>query len=190
MKVIEVLDLYKLHANPEELKGHDVAYEKVPELAFNKYAQKFITTKDPSVKEKAKRDLIKRKDIWATVPWMANWYAMYVIQGRFPEGEKAIASSPHIAFTYAINVVKGRFPQGEKAIASSSSELKKEYEDQFGWAIKTGQFNEVLDPKNLMDRPRDAVLKQSRPVKKPLFQKQTNRAKSFKHFIADKGIDL
>jgi hypothetical protein len=48
-------------------------------------------------------------------------------------------------------------------------------------------LRELQDPRNLMKRPRDGVLLKSRPVDKPLFSKQAKHAKSFKHFIADKG---
>jgi len=55
----------------------------------------------------------------ASDPKWAHAYAYYVIKGRFPEGEKVIASHPGYAYMYADNI-KGRFPEGEKAIASET----------------------------------------------------------------------
>ena len=54
----------------------------------------------------------------ASDPKSANRYAMHVIGGRWPEGEKAIASNPEYAYYYAKNVIRGRWPEGEKVIAS------------------------------------------------------------------------
>ena len=45
-------------------------------------------------------------------------YAKDVIQGRWPEGEKLLASDPVWAFYYANDVIKGRWPEAEKVIAS------------------------------------------------------------------------
>ena len=54
-------------------------------------------------------------------PWTAWQYAK-VVKGRFPEGEKAIASNPTTAYFYARYIIKGRWPEGEKAIASNSDD--------------------------------------------------------------------
>ena len=48
-------------------------------------------------------------------------YAMFVVRGRFPEGEAAIATSPYYAYEYAYNVLKGRFPAGEAIIFDGDS---------------------------------------------------------------------
>ena len=55
----------------------------------------------------------------ASNPELAYKYAM-AIKGRFPAGEKAIATSAVYSYVYAKNVIKGRWPEGEKAIATSS----------------------------------------------------------------------
>ena len=55
-------------------------------------------------------------------------YALFVINDRWPEGEKAIASRPGTAQLYAKYIIKGRFPEGEAAIAKDdycSKEYKK-----------------------------------------------------------------
>ena len=52
-------------------------------------------------------------------PVSAFNYAKNVIKGRFPEGEKAIASDPKYAYRYANSVLKGRWPEAEKVIASA-----------------------------------------------------------------------
>ena len=52
-------------------------------------------------------------------PQQAYKYARYVLGGRFPEGEAAIAKHSHLAYEYARYVVKGPFPEGEAAIAKN-----------------------------------------------------------------------
>lgn len=52
-----------------------------------------------------------------THPGSAYRYARDVLNGRFPAGEKAIATSSKHACDYAIDVLKGRFPAGEKIIS-------------------------------------------------------------------------
>ncbi|MEX2603318.1 MAG: hypothetical protein WD361_03905, partial [Gracilimonas sp.] len=54
----------------------------------------------------------------ASDPAYAYMYAFNVIEGRFPEGEATIASDPTNAFYYAKNVIQGEWPEGEKAIAT------------------------------------------------------------------------
>ena len=51
-------------------------------------------------------------------PYSAYQYARDIIQGRWPEGERVIASDPNFAYRYARDVIKGRWPEGEKVIAS------------------------------------------------------------------------
>lgn len=47
----------------------------------------------------------------------AYYCARYVIKGRWPEGEKAIAKDPMCAYRYASLVINDRFPEGESAIS-------------------------------------------------------------------------
>lgn len=46
-------------------------------------------------------------------------YTMSIAK-RWPEGEEIIAEDPYNAYRYALNVIKGPFPLGEKAIAETS----------------------------------------------------------------------
>jgi hypothetical protein len=55
-------------------------------------------------------------------------YADHVLHGRFPAGEKIIASNPVTAYYYALEVLHGRFPAGEKAIADDEEyDVASEY---------------------------------------------------------------
>ena len=51
--------------------------------------------------------------------WIALYYATQSTKGRFPEGEAAIAMDPIASYKYATEVIKGRFPEGEDVIATS-----------------------------------------------------------------------
>ena len=61
----------------------------------------------------------------AQKPDLACYYALYVIKGRWPEGEPAIAKDPRWAYFYARHVIKGRWPEAEEATA------KSEYKDRY-----------------------------------------------------------
>jgi hypothetical protein len=50
------------------------------------------------------------------IPMAAYLYARYVIKGRWPEGEPAIATHPQAAYQYARDIIRGRWPEGEAAI--------------------------------------------------------------------------
>ena len=105
-KLYEV-NLYKYHTNPEELDRYSEREDIVPELVWDQV-------------RKGKKLNQKQLAALAKSPKYAYQYAEGVINGRFPEGEKAIASEPYYAYFYAKDVIKGRFPEGEKAIASNS----------------------------------------------------------------------
>ena len=68
--------------------------------------------------------------IIATDPYLAYYYAINIIKGRFPEAEPLIATDPEWAYNYAINIIKGRFPELESIIATNQK-CKKWYEDWF-----------------------------------------------------------
>jgi hypothetical protein len=60
------------------------------------------------------------KGVWPALlsdPYLAYYYAKEIIKGRWPEGEKTIASSPNDAWIYAMDVVKGRWPEAEPGIS-------------------------------------------------------------------------
>jgi len=79
----------------------------------------------------------------ASIPYWAYRYARDIIKGRFPEGEKVIASDPHCvdrpyyAYLYARDIIDGRWPEGEKAIASDP-----EYAYYYARDIIKGRFPE------------------------------------------------
>jgi hypothetical protein len=98
------MNLYKLHSKPETLDHHDVAYEKVPKLVWEKY---LLNT----------AELKKREKIFAKDPRTAYEYARFVLLKPFPAGEHAIAKSAEYAFFYADEVIKEPFPAGEAALA-------------------------------------------------------------------------
>lgn len=50
---------------------------------------------------------------------MAYWYALNVLNGPFPAGERAIARHAMWSYLYAKHVIMGRFRLGEEAIARS-----------------------------------------------------------------------
>jgi hypothetical protein len=52
-----------------------------------------------------------------TDPQAAYYYAKDVLNGRFPEGEAAIAKDTRWSYYYARDVIGGRWPRGEAAIA-------------------------------------------------------------------------
>ena len=127
------MNLYKLHSNPKTLKGHDVAYEKNPDLAWETFYAPLFS--NPAVSKQTeyrlKQEVIKRKHLWAKDPYKAYTYAKNVIHKPFPEGETAIATDPDYSMWYARFVLHHRFPEGEPAIAQDVH-AKRRYEDKFG----------------------------------------------------------
>lgn len=64
--------------------------------------------------------LITPETVSITTPEKTYYYALHILERRFPEGEEIIAKSPGFSYLYAKNVLRRRFPKGEKAIAKSS----------------------------------------------------------------------
>ena len=58
-------------------------------------------------------------------------YAKNVIKERWPEGEAVIATDAEWAYYYAQDVIKGRFPEGEAVIAKD-----KHYEEDYIICLK------------------------------------------------------
>jgi len=75
-----MLDLYKLFKDPSDLCGHDIAYETIPGLVWDKY---YYTDH---------AELKNKEHLWKLVPEYSYRYAAYIIQRRFPEGEAVIAT--------------------------------------------------------------------------------------------------
>ena len=85
---------------------------------------------DPQQAYKYARDIIEGR--WpegeaamAKDPFSAYYYAMDVIKDPFPEGEAAIATDSYGAYYYAKYAIKGRFPEGEATIAKDTKYSKK-----------------------------------------------------------------
>ena len=57
--------------------------------------------------------------LFSSSPTYAINYAIYVIKGRFPEGEPAIAKEFKPAYEYALNILEGAFPLAEDLFAST-----------------------------------------------------------------------
>src|SRR5229473_7873340 len=101
------MNLYQFHSNPSKLIGYDVAFEQVPELAWDRYENNI-------------EELKKREHLWKKIAYYSYLYACNVIKGRFLKGEAAIAKSAHYAYLYTYYIIKGRWTEGEAAIAKSA----------------------------------------------------------------------
>ena len=102
-----MLNLYRYHAQPQQLMGYADASAKIPSIAW----------------DMAKTSMQKRKleHLWAKDPYYAYRYAQDVIGKRWPPGEAAIAKDPKWAYGYAHFVMnKKPWPPGEKAIAGDA----------------------------------------------------------------------
>ena len=98
-----MINLFKLHSNPEKLYGYQEAITQVPRLAWE------------LVPPKQKDEL---KSLWLRDPRYAYDYARYRLKGRWPEAEPVIAQDANLSYSYATYVLKSRFPEGEAAIAT------------------------------------------------------------------------
>ena len=108
--------------NPTQLVTLATKHQKPIQDARTKAAMK-----DPESAYRYARDVIRGRwpegeKVIASDPKSAYRYAMYVIGGRWPEAEKVIASAsdPYYAYLYAMYVIRGRWPEAEKVIASAS----------------------------------------------------------------------
>ena len=100
------MNLYTLHDHPESIHGHDKKDTRVPELIWAKYK------KDPA-------SMKKYESVLAKDPYYACFYATDILHGRFPLGEKAIATNAPQSFTYARDALHGPFKLGEDMISKS-----------------------------------------------------------------------
>jgi len=107
-----MLDLYKLYKIPKELRGYNIAYETVPELAWDKY----YYNKQPFESSKY---LYNREHLWAKSAEISYWYAVRILRGRFLAGEAIVAIDAGWACAYAIDVIKGRFIEAESVIKAN-----------------------------------------------------------------------
>jgi len=127
-----MLDLYRLYKIPEELRGHDIAYETIPWLAWERYStdKESMKQKEPLWAKSAgwaylyAHHIINERfpegeDAIATDANHSYWYAVLVLESKFPKGEEIIAKHADFSYWYTISIIKGRFPEGEAAIATS-----------------------------------------------------------------------
>lgn len=71
-------------------------------------------------------------------PRWAYRYALWVIKGRWPDGEQAISKDPYMAYQYARDVIHGRWPEGEKTIIKNLS-----YAMQYADDVIKGRWSEL-----------------------------------------------
>ena len=111
MFLAEILNLYNLSDNPEDLPGYNER-DNVPAFAWGKY---FRSGNPESYKK-----MRSLEHIWAKEPKYAWLYVVNVIGTAkdHPEIEAAIARDPQTAVDYAKIILKGPFPLGEPAIAT------------------------------------------------------------------------
>jgi hypothetical protein len=90
-------------------------------------------------------------------PWLAYFYAVDVLGGRFPEGEMVIARNGAVAIKYAKDILKGRFVEAEGEISEEGGDdsymemLKvvnpQQYvtfmEEHYGWEKEDGGAQEA-----------------------------------------------
>ena len=102
------MNIYKFHSNPDQLKYHAEATERIPEFAWKKYENKT-------------KELRKRESLWSTSAEYSYLYAQHVLRRkRFPAGEPAIATDAEYSYYYAREVLGRSFPHGEAAIAGDA----------------------------------------------------------------------
>lgn len=135
-EIFESLNLYDLHDDPKELRGHDQA-DTIPEVAWDRYEHNIkmlkklenLWAKDPEYAFKYACAINKRfragEAILSTSPEYAFQY-LYRFHDRFPKGEfgfekgiNAIAKNPEFAYMYSREILDGPFVNGEKAIATN-----------------------------------------------------------------------
>src|SRR5216683_2381280 len=101
------MNLYQFHSNPSKLIGYDVAFEQVPELAWDRYENNI-------------EELKKREHLWKKIAYYSYLYTYYIIKGRWTEGEAAIATSACYSYNYALMIIEGRFLKGEATVAKDA----------------------------------------------------------------------
>ena len=77
-----------------------------------------ILKENPNHEHKSSYKFIIKND-----PLWAYFYAKYIIEGRWTEGEEIIKTSKY-SCDYAKNIIKGRWTEGEESIKSSTALVK------------------------------------------------------------------
>ena len=137
-----MLNLYRFHAQPQQLMGYADASAKIPSIAWDmaktkaqKQELEHLWAKDTEYAYLYAQDVIGKP--WppgeaaiANDPVSAYLYARFVIKKPWPPGEAAIAKDPKWAYQYAEDIIGKRWPPGEAAIATDP-EYAKAYQKEF-----------------------------------------------------------
>ena len=109
-----MLNLYQYHTQPQTLAHYEEARTSVPEIAWD-----FIPN----------REKPKYEHLWAQDARLAHDYSGFVLKGRFPAGEPAIAQDATYACSYArlLRAPWSEFnpklaPQAEASIATNANQ--------------------------------------------------------------------
>ena len=89
-----MINLYKLHNEPEQLYGYDRVIQ-VPKMAWEH-------SNDDQKK--------KLESLWAKDPKLAYLYAVNVLHKRFPAGEDVIARNESYSYLYAKHILRDSDP--------------------------------------------------------------------------------
>jgi len=81
--------------------------------------------------------------IIATDAEQSFYYAMYMIQGGWEEGEESISKDASVCYFYAINILNGMFEKGHYTIF-----IKSKYKDDY---INFLKKNNKYDEKKLLE---------------------------------------
>lgn len=112
MKLSEIFNsIFDLHDDPKNLKHYDNRLD-VPDVALN-------VIKKHLASAHTLKNLDQLISTVAKDPLCAYRYAQ-MINDRFEEGEKAIATLPMESYLYAYKILRGPFKEGEKAIATDA----------------------------------------------------------------------
>ena len=126
-----MINLFKLHSNPETLYGYDHIIQ-IPQMAWamtdvkQKRKMTDLWLKDPETAVRYATKVMEKR--WPEAEPIIAKSAKYAYEyanffpGRFLEGEPAIATVPTFAYSYARHKIGGRWPEGEAAIATDPDE--------------------------------------------------------------------
>jgi hypothetical protein len=122
------MNLYKFYSDPIGLVGYTDAHNMVPDLILE-YLEKHQNAKLNATQIQA-----LASDVFSA--WA---YAKHYLKGRFPEGEKIIATDPVYAQLYAKYIIKDRWLPGEAAIATSAEKSYYYANDVLGDRFPAGE---------------------------------------------------
>jgi len=158
-KTTEAIDLKKLVTHPKKLKTYkthispEEAYERLLKGETDEHLVRAVA-KDPELAYEYAYNVLEgpfplgEPAIATSAEWSYD-YARYVT-GPWPPGEPAIAKESGWAFAYARHVLKGPFPLGEPAIYQDPE--TSYYYKKFLRLLK--KTNEAIDLKKLVTHPK------------------------------------